>query len=300
MSAGGGLGDMGGGAMGGTGGGGIGGLGSVMGEYGGEHIVYTRPEGPPPSWLVSGLASVKASEELRKLLNERFDVETSHEDLNTTIAYLREIGIDVEVDSKGLQEDGIELHNVKGLSVAQGTMRELLMRALDAQGLTYRVLENHIQITTKDRAHQYPTICYYDLSFVQSSSKMLTDIINAIERSIEPDTWANNGGMSSIVPLGQILVIRSTESAHQEIERMLARLSQTLVENNTKGQASNKAGEKASSAQAAASGDLLGAPAESIAPKAKSDASSAKAGSDDPFGRSVNPKGATAGSDPFN
>jgi hypothetical protein len=99
MSAGGGLGDM--------GGGGIGGLGSGMGGYGGEHIVYTRPEGPPPSWLVSGLASVKASEELRKLLNERFDVETSHEDLNTTIAYLREMGIDVEVDSKGLQSNCI-------------------------------------------------------------------------------------------------------------------------------------------------------------------------------------------------
>jgi DNA-binding NtrC family response regulator len=157
--------------------------------------------------------------------------------------YLRHKGIDVEVDSKTLEIDGIEIESVKGLSVSKGTIRELLMRVLDAQELTYRVLENHIQITSQNRAQEIPTICYYDLSFVQTNSNRLMEIINAIETSIEPDSWVNNGGVSSIVPLGQILVVSSTESAHQEIERLLARLSQTLAESSPKRHASNKTNE---------------------------------------------------------
>jgi hypothetical protein len=82
-----------------------------------------------------------------------------------------------------------------------------------------------VEITTNDAANRRPVIRHYDLGYIQSDSKNLAAIIATIEQAVEPDTWSNSGGYGSIMPIGQLLVVSTTEKAHLGIEKLLYRLS---------------------------------------------------------------------------
>ena len=259
-----GMGGMGMGGM-GMGGMGMGGMdGGMPGGMGGggrqnqtrEIVTYHRPGGPPPSWLVNGLASVESTERLRDAMNQPIRVEKNQEKLEDLIPLLREHahGITVEIDSNTLEEFGISVDSCRGLPAGEGPLRELLLRALEPQALAYRVLENHIQITTKDAAIDNPTICYYDLAFVQQNSRLVLEILSAIQGSIDPEVWSTNGGDCTILPLGQLLVVRAPESSHHEIERMLARLSLTMNPRNDENSGSDETGSEASGGSGASGG----------------------------------------------
>lgn len=194
-----------------------------------EKIIYHRPAGPPPSWLTHGIASVKSSENLRDQLNNLVRIEKPHERLSGLATTLQELGneIQVEFDLQRIDEEGISFEECRGLLAGEGPLRDLLMRTLDQQGLAYRVLDHHIQVTTKDAANANPTIRYYDLAYVQTDNSLLEGIMNAITRSVDPENWINNGGEGNLAAIGQLLVVRTTEASHLEIEKMLARLSLT-------------------------------------------------------------------------
>jgi hypothetical protein len=108
-------------------------------------------------------------------------------------------------------------------SDVDNVIQEVLMRTLDQQGLAYRVFDHHIHITTKSAASDYTGIRYYDMAYVQPNNKLTREIMLAIENSIDPDHWANNGGTGRLFSVGQLLIVRTTENYHLEIERMLAR-----------------------------------------------------------------------------
>jgi hypothetical protein len=226
------------------GGGGMGGMGEGDGMGGGpgmagyghgsnapkEIIAYQQPTGPKPSWLTNGLASVEATETLRERLNLPVRVEMAQETLTDLPAFLQgqEVAIEVEFDVEGIVSEGLEIEVLRGLPAGEAPLRELLTRTLAPQGLAYRVLDHHIEITTEQIAIEKPVIRYYDLAQVQSDNRLLGQIIDAVQGTIQPDQWEINGGNGVLYPLGQLFVVGATESAHLEIERMLARLSQTM------------------------------------------------------------------------
>jgi hypothetical protein len=52
----------------------------------------------------------------------------------------------------------------------------------------------------------------------------LDDLITAIQRSIEPNSWDEDGGPGSIYPLGNMLIISQTNRNHEQIQQLLSTL----------------------------------------------------------------------------
>ncbi len=47
-------------------------------------------------------------------------------------------------------------------------------------------------------------------------------LVDAIVETIEPDSWAENGGLGTIACFGDRLIVRNTETVQQETCRLLA------------------------------------------------------------------------------
>ena len=223
------------GGGGGMGGGAMGGVPTpmqiLMDDLDKNPVRWMTPMGEDPAWLSNGKSSVEATEALRAKLNETVAIESPLADWKTAREYIqKELGIQLDLNVQALENDGIDLDGyVPGLNVGTGPLREILRRALDPVNLTYRVCEGYLEITTKSDAIENPSMRFYDLGYIASSSKSLNEILNAITTSIDPDSWDESGGNCTRVPVGQILVIRTSEINHVEIEKMLARLSLSKV-----------------------------------------------------------------------
>jgi hypothetical protein len=228
-------GQMGMGGMGGMGGGGMGGMGPVMSgvmssrdklleELTKNPVEWERPEGEVPFWLKNGKVACDSTELVRNRLNETEELAFSEVSLSAFFQSLSEkTGIQFDLDTKAFEEAGVGEAALTNKEV--GPLRELLRRALEPLKLTYIVHENSVEITTIDAASSRPVIRHYDLGYIQSDSKNLASIIATIEQAVEPDTWINSGGNGSIMPIGQLLVVSTTEKAHLGIEKLLYRLS---------------------------------------------------------------------------
>lgn len=232
---GGGMGGMGGG-MGGMGGGGMGGMGGGMGGmgYGFELQQWQKPVGREPAWLANGRKSIKLQEELRERLNAEVEVDFVKLTINDLTDFIRhKLELQIEINLPDIQELGLE----EGSEIAaarkfSGTLRDFLRRTLEPFNMTYRVHENYIEITSTEYADNNPIIRYYDLSYVLDNNSLIMSLISTIESSISPDSWVNGGGDSSIVPIGNLLVIGTTETNHLEIERLLAQLARRSEPSN--------------------------------------------------------------------
>ncbi|MFO0942686.1 MAG: hypothetical protein U0930_18265 [Pirellulales bacterium] len=133
---------------------------------------------------------------------------------------------------KTLNDANIELLPFNDAMHSKGTIRELLRRSLEPYKLTYLVHESYVEITTMEFATLNPVARYYNLSFVLPDNKLQVDVIQAIESSVDPDCWANAGGDSTIFSIGPVLVVRTIEVNHLEVEQLLSQLSQHLVPDN--------------------------------------------------------------------
>ncbi len=233
---GGGLGGMGGGGMGGMGYGGMGGMGGGMGGmgYGFEIQQWQKPVGREPAWLANGRKSIKLQEELRDRLNEEIEVDFPKLALVELVDYMSDkLEIQTQINLPAIQDEALEADSeIAPVRKFSGPVRDFLRRTLEPFKLTYRVHENYIEITSTNMAESYPIIRYYDLSYVLDNNSLLNDLINTIQSSIEPDSWVSNGGTSSIVPIGNLLVISTTETNHLEIERLLAQLARRSQPSN--------------------------------------------------------------------
>jgi hypothetical protein len=194
-------------------------------EIANNPAVWSRPTGEEPAWLSNGKSSVDATETLRAKLNETVDIELSG-DFGTTKDFLKEkLGLEVDVNLQALEDEGIDVATLPGLPAGTGPLREQLRRMLDPLELTYRVFEGYIEITSKTEAIDNPSMRFYDLSHVARDNSSLADILNAIYTSVAPDSWEQQGGNCTCVPIGQMLLVRTSEIDQLEIERLLARLS---------------------------------------------------------------------------
>jgi hypothetical protein len=245
----GGMGGMGSGGMSGAAAGGegmgMGGMGAgqfYISEIPADQIVqWQPPQGPPPSWLVSGREAVRVEEQLRAQLAREDIVKLEGLALTELPAMFADsFGIDLVIDQRAMEDQGLEARNIS-LSVAtSGRIRDIFRRVLDPHQLTYIVRESYVEITTMDDASANPVNRYYDLGNVMANNRWLPALVNAMQTGIEPESWVNNnsGGAGIIVPVGQVLVVSTTEQNHLEIEKMLANFAERLNSNEAGGQPS--------------------------------------------------------------
>lgn len=103
--------------------------------------------------------------------------------------------------------------------------RVLLQQVLHSFALAYIVHEENLEIADRDYASRNPTMHRYDLSHVTANSIQANQLKYLITQVVEPKEWVEYGGNCSLGLFGPILNVRATELMHQQISRLLAKLS---------------------------------------------------------------------------
>ena len=170
-------------------------------------------------------------EENRAVLAKKIDFEVIDMPIIQVAHKLsEELGVEVEVDVNELDLIGVD----PGQPITfrgRGSAREIFRRMLTQYDLTYRVTESTIEITSRDAADADPSTRFYDLAYILPNPSNADAVINAIEQSVDPDSWVNAGGTSSIVLVGSMMVVSAPDSTHQKLELVLINLAQMNPKN---------------------------------------------------------------------
>lgn len=197
-------------------------------------IPWQRPEtadGTVPIWLSGGQESIQAMEQNRALLAKNIEFEVVDMPIIEVAQELTEkLGVEIEVDVNELDLIGVapgDLITFRG----SGSVREVFRRMLVQYDLTYRVTESTIEITSRDAADADPSTRFYDLAYILPNPSNADAVTNAIQQSLDPDSWLAAGGTSSIVLVGSMMVVSAPDSTHQKIELFLINLAQMNPKN---------------------------------------------------------------------
>ena len=125
-------------------------------------------------------------------------------------------GIQVELDSRALEDAGLDPESPVTKSLAGISLRSALRLILGDSQLTYLIKDDVLLITTKDKASENPTIVSYPVAWSGDGHQSLIDLI---QQTIAPQSWNTVGGNGSIQPYLLIneIVISQTEEVHEEI-----------------------------------------------------------------------------------
>ena len=217
------------GGMGGMGGGmGQGGMGMGMGGMGpqipfvppeGPLVTWSKPQGEPPQWLITGNNALQANESVRRNLERQSECEFVQTPLDQAVlAILDSAKVPYAINTVELESAGHSPESPVSLT-GKGPARELLRRLLSSLDLGYIVREDHIEITSQDDMRNRPVLRTYDLAHVMPDNRGVNELLTCIQSTIEPEYWES--GDSVLSPLGSLLVVRATEDVHHEISKLL-------------------------------------------------------------------------------
>lgn len=157
-------------------------------------------------------------------------IETSH--VQDTIRILSE-HIDAPVIWNRLNLAGSEERLSVAFEInAPVSARELLRIVCDSVDAGYIVREKSIEICSQEYALRNPVTRYYDLKQVLGSSRSVKQVLNVVQSIVE------SGGNSQAIDampvsiLGSVLMVRTTERNHVEIEQLLSILAESFGQSN--------------------------------------------------------------------
>jgi len=209
---------------GGTGGGGISGIpaNAVLARE--VAIKWERPIGPPPSWLASQNVDNERELQLQKSLNNRIDVDFNNMPLSAAIEYIsKTLDVPILIDDKALEEESITPEEPITLRLKKAKLVDVLILMLEPLYLTY-VIENEVfRITSKKESAN--VLRFYDMSYLLPDSGLTAELLTALESSVAPDQWQNDGGTASMKTVGSMLLIAAPQYVHFEVEKFLNELS---------------------------------------------------------------------------
>ena len=152
--------------------------------------------------------------------------ETPFREFVNTVA--RKAGVRISLDNKALENIGFDTATPITASLTGRSFRAGLKEVLRGCDLAYVLTDDHIEVTTADRAAEmreavfYPVIPQVDVD----------EVAVLIEETVEPDSWSHNGGKGTIVAapagMGHGLVISHTTEVHEQIEAILRNLDGAL------------------------------------------------------------------------
>jgi len=195
-----------------------------------QFVVEVTPDSRAGSDSMSATGSGgedAARRQIEEALDKQVSVDVEERTLLEAIRYLHEIaGVNVVVDSAGLEEVGISTDVKVSLALSGVTLRSALKLLLSELGLAAMIDNEVLVVTSRERAEGRQTFIAYRVSdLVQQSdgeTGRFDELVTLITTVVQPDSWQEVGGNGSVaanLPTGT-LVIRQTDQIHQEIEQL--------------------------------------------------------------------------------
>lgn len=171
----------------------------------------------------------------RRLIEEALKKETSIDiDDGTLLDAIRQLhetaGINIVVDTRALEEEGVSTDARVSIHVAGVSLRSVLKLLLTEHNLAVMIEDEVLKVTSKQRAEGRQIVVAYRVAeFVDQSSDgqaEFDELISLITTVVEPDSWQEVGGNGSVaanLPTSA-LVIRQTQDVHEQIQQLLSAL----------------------------------------------------------------------------
>lgn len=199
-----------------------------------QAVTWERPElaeDSEPSWLAGGRSAMEAIESNREKLSQKLEFDFNAIPLSEIVAWMsEETGVDIELQTAELSLLGVD-PNMPVTVSGSASLRELIRRIGEPHELTYIVTESTIEITSRDAAESHDNMRFYDLAYVLPNSENTDALINAIQQSIDPDSWLAAGGTSSITVVGSMMIVNAPDTTHQKIEVLLLNITKMNPKN---------------------------------------------------------------------
>ena len=195
------------------------------------------------TWLPRPSAGSPA-EAIRKAL----DSKTTFKLDKTPLGELPEIieaqhKIEVQIDRRSL--DGVSATEGDKLShdVEDISLRSALRLILTELKLTHVIRHESLIITSQEYASETPPVRLYPASDMlpaagESDDATYDRLIEIITGACQPQSWEESGGAGTIMaysPCG-VLVVSQTRAAHEELEKLLAKLRKVVLSDPPKTQ----------------------------------------------------------------
>lgn len=165
-------------------------------------------------------------------LNKTWQPEWHNKPLQFVLDELQErLGTPLAIDRKALEEAGTSTESLVSLVLPRPvTLRTILRKVLQEQGLGYVIKDEMIFVTTYQKTRDMMTTRTYDISDLVTANAMTTHpvlalqqerevvqfIIDSIKRSVDPMSWEGEGGRGTITyhPLTKTLIVRQSAEVH--------------------------------------------------------------------------------------
>ncbi len=186
-------------------------------------ITWVKPQGEKPDWLIRGEKAIRAREKMRQLLEQEDVFMFNSQPLHSVVTSISEgYGFEIHIDQKALEAENLPPEEPITIKT-MGSLRSCLHRILDPLNLAYVVHEDYLEITAVETASY--AVRAYNLTHVASNSLEGVEIVNTIEKMVQPDQWQEAGGIGACHLIGSVLLVKADEGMHEDIERLLAELN---------------------------------------------------------------------------
>jgi RNA polymerase sigma factor (sigma-70 family) len=134
--------------------------------------------------------------------------------------------MNIVFDKEALRENDLDIHVPISLRLKKVPFRVGLRHILRQAGMSY-TFDHNILVITTPKARLVRRV--YDLDDIlgggaKDKQKLLESFVKIITKTVEPDTWAENGGSGGVEILGEALIISNFPGVHEEIEALLEEL----------------------------------------------------------------------------
>lgn len=177
-------------------------------------------EPKPTVWLPAPTA---VESRLRAALDQRTEIAFTDTPLMDVIDFLEDVhGIVVITDVRSLMAAKVTFDVPVNLELKEVSLRSALRLILAPNGLTYRIEDDVMKITSAEteRSH-FITRTYPIPDLVASDDDGSVAISQAMETAVGAASWGEKAGSVSYVHRSRSLVVRQTFTAHDEIVELL-------------------------------------------------------------------------------
>jgi hypothetical protein len=171
--------------------------------------------------------------QIEELLEQPTDISLQEVPLESALEYLAELyGLPLVLDRRRLDQAGVGLESLVSISRQEITRRSALRQILDEIGLTWRIRDEVLLVTTTDRLDDLPIVAYRIDDLVEAGPGLQDPgpLIDLVQTAVAAERWVDVGGEGSIKEIRDWLLVAQTDEVHEQIESLLARMRGALSE----------------------------------------------------------------------
>ncbi|QDT04165.1 hypothetical protein K227x_25540 [Rubripirellula lacrimiformis] len=166
-------------------------------------------------------------EAIRKALGSRDSVSIVDMPLNDAVVSLSaQFDVPIVIDSRSLEEIGLSPEEPVNVQLSNVSLRSILKLMLREYELTYVIRDEVLMVTTIEAAEHSLTVRAYRLPEAILSYDQ--PFMEALKNSVVSDTWDTLGGPSTATMVGPVLVVSTTESVHEDVIALIAKIDAAL------------------------------------------------------------------------